>query len=251
MQKLEQMILFPGTMLGAPKSPPDIAGLERLVIRSSEGDVEAFFLPAFATGAGERKPAVVFAHGNGEIIDQWAGELEPYRAMGIGVLLPEYRGYGRSEGTPSEAAITQDFVAFYDLLVRRGDVAPSRIGLHGRSLGGGAVCALARHRPAAALVLESTFTSVPDVARRWLVPAGLLANRFDNESVVRDFPHPVLILHGRRDRVIPYLHATNLASAARQAKLVTYECDHNDMARASDGFWAEIEKYLKLTLPPP
>ncbi len=251
MQKLEQMILFPGTMLGAPKSPPDIAGLERLVIRSSEGDVEAFFLPAFATGAGERKPAVVFAHGNGEIIDQWADELAPYRAMGIGVLLPEYRGYGRSEGTPSEAAITQDFVEFYDALVARADVDPSRIVLHGRSLGGGVVCALARHRPAAALILESTFTSVPNVARRWLVPPGILANRFDNESVLRDFPHPVLILHGRRDRVIPHSHALGLARAARQPTLVTYECDHNDMARASDGFWAEIEKYLKLTLPPP
>src|SRR5260221_6607706 len=147
MQKLEQMILLPGAMLGAPKSPPDIAGLERIVIRSSEGDVEAFFLPAFATSDGERKPAVVFAHGNGEIIDQWADVLEPYRAMGIGVLLPEYRGYGRSEGTPSEAAITQDFVEFYDGVVARADVDPSRIVLHGRSLGGGVVCALARHRP--------------------------------------------------------------------------------------------------------
>ena len=113
------------------------------------------------------------------------------------------------------------------------------------------VCALARHRPAAALILESTFTSVPNVARRWLVPPGILANRFDNESVLRDFPHPVLILHGRRDRIIPHSHALGLARAARQPTLVTYECDHNDMVRASDGFWAEIEKYLKLALPPP
>src|SRR5579859_2501538 len=179
MQRLEQMILFPGTMLGAPSEPPRVQGLERLALPSSEGNVEAFYLPAFETSARGPAPAVIFAHGNGEIIDQWAAPLEPYRAMGIGVLLPEYRGYGRSEGTPSEAAITEDFVGFYDLLVRRGDVDPSRIVLHGRSLGGGAVCALARHRPAAALVLESTFTSVPDVARRWLVPGALLVSRFD------------------------------------------------------------------------
>jgi fermentation-respiration switch protein FrsA (DUF1100 family) len=246
MQRLEQMVLFPGTMMGGPQEPPKVQGIERLTLQTSEGNVEAFFLPAFGASDGP-KPAVVHAHGNGEIVDQWVGELEPYRAMGIGVLLPEYRGYGRSAGTPSEAAIADDFVAFYDLLTRRDDVDPSRIVFHGRSLGGGAVCALARHRQAAALVLESTFTSVPDVARRWLVPAAFLANRFDNESVVRDFPHPVLILHGRHDRVIPYEHATSLARAAGRAKLITYECDHNDMNRGSDGYWTEIAGYLEAT----
>src|SRR5439155_25517110 len=187
---------------------------------------------------------VVFAHGNGEIIDQWADELAPYRSMGVGVFLPEYRGYGRSAGTPSEAAIADDFVHFYDDLVSRSDVDGAKVVLHGRSLGGGAVCALAKHRPAAGLVLESTFTSVADVARRWLVPQGILTNRFDNVAVVAQFPHPVLVLHGRHDRVIPYAHGEVLARTARQAKLVTYDCDHNDMPRDAGSYWTEIEAYF-------
>jgi pimeloyl-ACP methyl ester carboxylesterase len=244
-QRLEQLVLFPGHLLGAPEPPTHVSGLERMTVSSIDGEVEAWFLPSFGARSGERRPAVVFAHGNGEIIDQWAEELEPYRAMGCGVFLPEYRGYGRCPGTPSESAITEDFVMFYDQLVRRPDVDGTRIVLHGRSLGGGAVCALAKQRPAAGLVLESTFTSIADIARRWFIPPGILTNRFDNEPLVRDFPGPILVLHGHRDRVIPYSHAQELARAARQAKLVTYDCDHNDMARQPDGYWREVESYLK------
>jgi fermentation-respiration switch protein FrsA (DUF1100 family) len=244
-QRLEQLILFPGHLLGAPSRLPEVGGLEKMSLLSPEGEVEAWFLPAFGARPEERRPAVIFAHGNGEIIDEWVHELEPYRALGVGVFLPEYRGYGRSAGTPSEAAITQDFVELYDRLVRRPDVDGARIVLHGRSLGGGAVCALAKQRAAAGLVLESTFTSVAAVARRWLIPPGIVTNRFDNEALVREFSGPVLVLHGRRDKVIPYSHGEALARVARQAKLVTYDCDHNDMKRTPDGYWREIEAYLQ------
>jgi pimeloyl-ACP methyl ester carboxylesterase len=230
-------------MMGAPARLPDVKGLERLAIAIPEGEVEGFYLPPFDVRG--RHPVAIFAHGNGELIDEWAEMLEPYRAMGVGLLLPEYRGYGRSAGTPAENAIVEDFCKFYDELLLRPDVDPSRIVLHGRSLGGGAVCALARRRAAAGLVLESTFTSVADVARRWLIPPSILTNRFDNESAVREFAHPILILHGRRDRVIPYSHAEALARVARQAKLVTYDCDHNDMRREPGGLWTEIRAYLE------
>ncbi len=245
MQRLEELILFPGHLLGAPRTPPRVEGLERMTVSSIDGEMEAWFLPCFGASTNERRPVVVFAHGNGEIIDEWADELAPYRSMGFAVFLPEYRGYGRCPGTPSEIAITEDFVAFYDQLVRRPDVDGARVVLHGRSLGGGAVCALAKRRSAAGLILESTFTSVADVARRWFVPSSILTNRFDNDTLVREFPHPVLVLHGRRDKVIPYSHGQDLARMARQAKLVTYDCDHNDMARQPDGYWREVESYLK------
>jgi len=245
MQRLEQLFLFPGQWLAAPREPPRAPGLERWTIDSNEGAVEAWFLPALGVRPGERRPAVIFAHGNGELIDPWVDPLEPYRAMGLGLLLPEYRGYGRSKGTPSEKAIAEDFGRFYDQLVGRPDVDAAKVVLHGRSLGGGAVCALAKIRPASGLVLESTFTSVAAVARRWLVPAAVLTNRFDNETVVRGFPHAVLVLHGRHDGVIPHAHATALAHVARQAKLVTYDCDHNDMPRAVDSYWSEIATYLR------
>jgi len=245
-ERLEQWVLFPGHLLGPPRGPrPKVEGLERIAIESNEGEVEAWFLPAFGPKPRERRPAVVFGHGNGEVIDEWPQVLEPYRSMGVGVLLPEYRGYGHSAGTPNEAAIVDDFVRFYDELAARPGVDPAKIFVHGRSLGGGAVCALVQHRPVAGLILESTFTSVAAVARRWLVPPFVITNRFDNESVVRAFPRPMLIFHGRGDRVIPYSHSVALQRAANQAKLVSYDCDHNDMVRAPNGYWAEIELYLK------
>ncbi len=243
-QRLEQLFLFPGQWLAAPPGPPNVEGLERWTVDSSEGAIEAWFLPPFERRLGEVAPAVIFAHGNGELIDQWVGTLDPYRKMGLGLLLPEYRGYGRSKGTPSESAIADDFARFFDRLADRRDVDAAKIVLHGRSLGGGAVCALAKRRAAAGIVLESTFTSVAAVARRWLVPAAVISNRFDNESLVREFPHPILVLHGRRDGVIPHAHGVALAGLAKQAKLVSYDCDHNDIVRSAQGYWSEIAAYL-------
>lgn len=245
-RQLEEWVLFPRHFLAAPARPrADVAGLESMPIESNEGPVEAWFLPPLGLSHAARRPVVIFAHGNGELIDDWPHVLEPYRRWGLAVALPEYRGYGVSAGTPSETAIADDFVAAYDHIVNRPDVEPSKIVLHGRSLGGGVVCSLARSRPAAGLILESTFTSLADVAQKWWIPAPWLTNRFDSESVVRTFERPILIFHGRRDRVIPYGHARRLEQAARAARLVTYDCDHNDLPRSQVGFWASVEVYLR------
>jgi fermentation-respiration switch protein FrsA (DUF1100 family) len=245
-RRLEEWVLFPRQFLLTPARPrQDLPELQAIPIESSEGRVEVWFLPAIGAEGAQRRPVVIFAHGNGELIDDWPHLLEPYRQMGISVVLPEYRGYGHSAGSPSERAISDDFVVAYDHLVRRGDVDPTKVVLHGRSLGGGVVCALARSRQAAGLILESTFTSVPDVAQKWLIPKPLLSNRFDNESVVRSFDRPILIFHGNRDKVVSYSHARRLEQAARAARLVTYDCDHNDLPREESGFWASIATYLR------
>jgi fermentation-respiration switch protein FrsA (DUF1100 family) len=245
-RRLEEWLLFPKHFLAAPPRPrDDVPGLESIPLQSSEGRVEAWFLPAIRKTDVARRPVVIFAHGNGELIDDWPHLLAPYRWMGVSVVLPEYRGYGHSAGLPGETVIRDDFVAVYDHVIGRADVDASKIILHGRSLGGGVVCALGRVRPASGLILESTFTSVTDVARRWLIPKAVLSHPFDNESVVRDFARPILIFHGERDRVIPYSHARRLERVARSARLVTYNCDHNDLPRTQDGFWAEVEAYLR------
>ena len=99
----------------------------------------------------------------------------------VRVLLPEYRGYGRSAGSPSQRAITEDLIAFYDLLARRPEVDAQRVVFHGRSLGGGAVCDLARHRKPAAVILMSTFTSMKRMAPRYLVPGFMVERSSDRE----------------------------------------------------------------------
>jgi fermentation-respiration switch protein FrsA (DUF1100 family) len=140
----------------------------------------------------------------------------------------EYRGYGRSAGRPSAAAILADLARFHELLAARDEVDADRIVFHGRSLGGATLGTLAGRRPPAAVILESTFTSTADIARRYLIPPFLVRDRFDALAGVQSYEGPVLILHGRRDTLIPPYHAERLHAAARDATLVWFATDHND-----------------------
>lgn len=239
---LQRRFVFPRYMVDpAPRARDDVPGLVRLEV----GEVEVWFLPGAGISAERPGPAVIFAHGNAELIDSYPASLAPYRQMGISVLLPEYRGYGRSGGDPSEENITDDFVAAYDLLAARPDVDAARIVFHGRSIGGGVACALAARRPPAALILLSTFTSLPDVVGSWFpVPRFMIRDPFDNEAVLRVLERPTLILHGRHDDLVPISHAAALERAARRPTRVDYDCRHNDCPPDGPSYWADIRAFL-------
>ncbi|MDQ3037246.1 MAG: alpha/beta hydrolase [Myxococcota bacterium] len=223
-----------------------VPGLERWWHDSPEGPVEAFFVPGAGVSADAPGPVVVYAHGNAEVIDPLPLWLEPYRVMGVSVLLPEYRGYGRSAGTPTERAIREDLVAFYDRLIARPDVDPARIAYHGVSLGGGAVSQLARERPPAAIILQSTFTSVADLAwEGFRAPRFLLSDPFDSIAVLRDLGRPTLLFHGRRDEVVPFTHGERLHEAIAGSVLVRCTAGHNDLPSPEIDFWSEIESFLR------
>lgn len=218
----------------------NVPDLERWSLPIEGGSIEAVLLRA--RGGGPR-PAVVYAHGNAELIEYWVGPLGRYRDQhGIHLLLVEYRGYGRSDGKPSEPGITHDFRAAYDRLAARPDVDASRIIGHGRSLGGGAIGTLAAGRPLAGLVFESTFTSVPEVVP-W-APSRLMPDRYDTRRVLRSFGGPVVLMHGSRDNTIPYPHAERLAEAAQDAELLRFVAGHNDIPQ--DGrYWGAIDRLLQ------
>lgn len=219
------------------------AGIERIWLPISSGKVESWYLhPVDRTSA--RVPLVIFAHGNGELIDDWPTHLKPLNDLGLGVLLVEYPGYGRSEGQPTEDSITEAMLAAYDRMVSRAAVDPAKIVLMGRSLGGGAVCRLAEKRPFAALILMSTFTSIPDLAKRFYAPRFLILDRFDNLQAVSSLQQPTLIFHGTRDRIVPYEHATALHQAAPQSQLMTYPCGHN-LPCGRGRFWRDLEQFLR------
>ena len=183
----------------------------------------------------------MFAHGNGELIDDWIDSFETPRAWGASVLLVEYPGYGRSSGAPSEASIAAAMIAAYDWALTRPGVDPARIVGWGRSVGGGAVCALARERSLAALVLESSFTSVRSMANGIGLPAFLVRDPFDNLATVASFAGPVLIVHGERDSMIPVAHARELHEAAKDSRLwLEPSCGHNDCPRP----WAVLREFL-------
>ncbi len=197
-----------------------------------------------APGEG-RRPVVLFAHGNGELIEHWPDLLAPYLDLGISVLLPEYRGYGRSAGWPSARTIVDDFRWFLERVGGRADVDIDRLILHGRSIGGGVVCRMARHVEPNAMVLWSTFTSVDDVAKRFGVPRILVPDHFDNEAALRDVRAPTFIVHGKDDLLIPVAHARRLVAAAHNAELHLYTAGHNDCPPPGSDHWRALARFLR------
>ena len=238
----QRAVLFPRHLAVAPPGADRVPGLEKLRIGRS-ADVEAWYLPPTRRAA-ERGPALVFTHGNAELIDHWAGAFQVPRDWGVAVLLVEYPGYGRSGGRPSQRSITDAVVSGYDRLAERPEVDPARIVAYGRSVGGGAACALAEERDVAALILESTFTSVRDMARTLGLPGFLsslvVRDPFDNLDVLRHFAGPSLIIHGARDAIVPVAHGRRLDAAARDSTLHLLGCGHNDCPRP----WAAVERFL-------
>jgi pimeloyl-ACP methyl ester carboxylesterase len=221
-------------------APPP--GADVVWVDAGGARVETWYLPPRG-GARGRAPALLFGHGNGETIDDMAERFAPLRDLGLGVLLVEYPGYGRSTGAPSEGSIAAAFLAAYDLLARREDVDASRIVAFGQSLGGGAVCTLLSKRPVAAVVLLSTFSSARIFARRYLAPGFLVRDVFDNVRALDGYGGPVLVVHGERDALIPKENGEALRRAAR-GRLLTYDCAHWCWDREGGPLFADVAAFL-------
>lgn len=223
---LQKFITFPRAHPSVERpTAREEAGGEAIWIDVAGKSVEAWFLPAPGPAP---HPLLIHAHGNGELIDIQTNSVAPLRAAGISVLLVEYPGYGRSGGSPSEKTVTDTFVAAYDRMKGDPRVDSARIIGYGRSLGGGAVAQLAARRPLAALVLESTFTSIAQMVRDAGVPGWLVVNDFDTRSVLARYPGPVLVLHGTVDQTFPVAHGHALRAASPHAELHIEACGHND-----------------------
>lgn len=248
-----ETFVFPRVFI--PRAPRELPeSVERIKLDISRGDapdpkggeVEAFFLRA--DGEGER-PLLIFTHGNGELIDDWAGLFEGFARAGLNVLLPEYRGYGRSAGRPSEAAIRSDLLRFHDRAIDEPGVDRERVIMMGRSIGGGAIAQLLANRPAKALILMNTFMSLPKLLAAYGLPAFLLRDRFEShlvfEEIVKKAHLPTLILHGDRDRIVPYSHALALQELTG-GELRTYPgAGHNDCFVDFDAFRGEVLDFLE------
>lgn len=243
--------VFPGHRFPPPANGPPLPPTTTYWLDADEGvRVEAWlYLPPHAS-AGHPVPVVLFFHGNGETIDQQRMIIEGYLQRGVGVFLPEWRGYGRSGGSPSQAAIGQDMRRFRDWLIEQPGVDPRKLIYHGRSLGGGVACDLASRHAPAAMVLESTFTSVTAMAGRLLVPPFLVRHPFRNIETIRRADWPILIMHGGRDTTVPLTHARRNRDAATNSPLVLYhefDSSHNDLAWSPQDraeYWRLVEELL-------
>ncbi|HUS46606.1 MAG TPA: alpha/beta hydrolase [Phycisphaerae bacterium] len=193
--------------------------------------------------APNHRGTVLFCHGNGGNISHRLESIEVFHRLGLSVFIFDYRGYGQSEGSPSEEGTFRDAEAAWQYVVGPLGDSPDDVVVFGRSLGGAVAAHLARSRTARALIVESAFTSVPDFAAEkfWFLPARWMS-RFSYATVeyVRDVRCPVLVVHSRDDELIPFHHGQTVFEAASQPKeFLEINGTHNE------GFVTSGERYRR------
>ncbi len=220
-------VYFPSRALAAT---PAALGLpfEEVALAAEDGPrLAAWFVPAAAA-----RGAVLVCHGNGGNIGDRLHAIERFHGLGLDVLLFDYRGYGHSQGKPSEEGTYRDAVAAWNYLIRERRLAPDRIVVCGRSLGGAVAAWLTDGRSPAGLILESTFTSLPDIGAGvypWLPVRLLCRYRYPTLEHLRRVRCPVLVAHSPTDDLVPFAHGQKLFAAAPEPKaFAELTGGHND-----------------------
>lgn len=231
---------------------PNDTGLEYEDIRFQTSDgptLQGWFIPG-NPDAGSNMTWLWF-HGNGGNIGHRIDELAlAHNRTGANIFIFDYRGYGQSEGQPSEKGTYLDSRAAMEYLRSRQDVDPNRIVYQGHSLGAAVAVELSLAQPPMAMVLVSPFASVRDMARLTLPfpPAGwLVRNHYDTISRIQRIHVPVLVLHGDLDGTVPISQGRKLYEAANEPKWfqVLEGAGHNDTFQiAAEQYWGAIESFL-------
>ena len=190
--------------------------------------LHGWFFPPSGTS-----PVILFCHGNAGNMSHRLENIERLLSHGFGVLIFDYRGYGKSGGTPSRKGIYGDGLAAYDYLVKNRNISPDRIVVFGRSLGAAVGTEIAIKRNVNRLILESAFTSTKGVARTMPMFALLspfLPAHYNNLEKIKHITVPKLIIHGNSDEIIPFHMGTKLFEAAPEPKTfyVIEGAGHND-----------------------
>ena len=168
------------------------------------------------------KAHVLYLHGNaGNLRSRKRDLMYLRKRQQISILALDYRGYGKSEGSPHEKGLLEDARTARKILAKEAGIKEEDVILYGRSLGGGIAVHLASHDGARGLILQSTFTSLPDVSAHfypWFPVRMLMRNRLDSLSIIDRYPGPLLQSHGTEDEVIPYGFGKRLHQKARSPK---------------------------------
>lgn len=235
-----RLLYFPNLPGRELLTSPAAIGLDYETVKITTADritLDGWFVPASPA-----KGVILFLHGNGGNISHRLDSLRIFNNLGFSTLIIDYRGYGRSQGKPSEQGTYLDAEAAWRYLTEVRNVRERQIVIFGRSLGGAVAAHLAAQATPKALVLESVFTSVPDLGAElypWL-PVRLLS-RFDYNVAerLRKISCPVLIVHSPDDEIIPFAHGRALYAAARPPKeFLQIHGGHNE------GFMLSGREYL-------
>lgn len=236
-----KLIYFPNFDDSLSRATPRDVGLEYEDVQFRTADgllLHGWFVPAH-----QARGVLLFMHGNAGNITHRLDSIRLFNRLGLSVFIFDYRGYGRSEGRPSEQGTYRDAEAAWRFLVEDRGVRPDEIVLFGRSLGASIAAKLAGDTQPSALIIESAFTSAPDLAARyyWYLPVRALARfRYDTRSHVARVSCPVLVAHSVNDEIVPVEHGRLLFEAASEPKtFLEMNGGHND------GFVVSGERYTQ------
>lgn len=207
------------------------------IIKLNSGDgvkISAVYLPN-----PDAPYTILYSHGNAEDIGQLLPMLEDVKGMGFSVFAYDYRGYGTSSGTSSEENAYQDEDAAYSYLVNNLDVPANQIIALGRSLGGAVAIDLAHRKQLGGLIIESSFIT----AYRVLTNISLFPfDKFNSISKIKEVRCPILVIHGKRDEVIPFWHGERLFQAANEPKLSFWVegAGHNNLFEVAGNRYEQV-----------
>jgi len=192
---------------------------------------------------------LLLLHGNAGNISHRMDKYRVLLGLGVNVFAFDYRGYGNSTGTPSEAGLYRDADAAYRYLTRQRGIAPQRLLLYGESLGSAVAVDLASRTPCGGVILEEAFTSAGDVAQQmypFLPMRWLVHSKFDTLNKIGRINVPLLILHSQDDELFPLSYGQRLLAAARPPKqLVVLHGGHNDaFATSAAQYRAALQRFF-------
>jgi uncharacterized protein len=215
---MQRYLVFPAYLadltLGKLQTPTDygLADFTEVYFNAEDG----VRIMGWSHPPAKNMPNILYLHGNGMHVAGHSQRYQAFAEAGYGVLALSWRGYGKSEGSPSEQGFYRDARAAIAWL-KQTYRAPKII-VYGESIGSGVAVEIAREQPVFGLVLQSAYTSVADVAAQtyWFLPGihYLVRDRFDSLSKISEIRSPILIIHGDRDNLIPIGHGKKLAVAA-------------------------------------
>jgi uncharacterized protein len=221
---------------------------ENVLCTTQDGEtVAGWYVP----GAGYKSTgkAVMLCHGNAENMGDRVETILTFQRMGYDTLVFDYRGYGSSTGRPTEEGTYLDALAAWNYLKGEKSIPADRIVVYGCSLGGAVATWLAAQVHPGVLVLESTFTSAPDMARRIYpyLPVKLICRfQYNSLSLINKVRCPVFIAHSPQDEMIPWEHGRALFDKAREPKkMFSMSGGHNDGGLDAD---SEYQRELKAFL---
>ena len=223
---------------GVPYTPAELdLEFEDVFFESSDGlKLNGWFIPAE-----DSKFTVLFCHGNGGNIMHRLDSINVFNNLGLNCFIFDYRGYGQSQGKPSENGTYEDAAAAQRWLTEHKHISADKIIFFGRSLGASVAAHLAARVPAAGLVLESAFTSFVNMGKKFYpyLPVRLFARfKYNTAEYLKQVRCPVMVIHSRDDELVPFEFGERLYEAANEPKeFVQISGGHND------GFFVSGEAY--------